>query len=264
MPRPMKTLIPRIKKSVEQRGLIASILRSALLPVHLFQEYRVAKMMARDRERSDFDLTNGVETDGDIGGWTYLSDLNIPSPNWIYGRNYAAIEPQRFVWILSRLELSFKDFTFIDFGSGKGRALLMASEFPFRKIVGVEFSPELHAIAERNIKKYQPPRQQCKLIESLCMDFIEFKLPDEPCVMFFFDPCEEKVLAKTLENIKKSLQERPRPIYLIYVSSRGDLLNSVDFLVKLTTNEEYRFSLYKNAQFSSVSSARMVSPRDGA
>lgn len=243
----MRTLIPRIKKSFERRGLVASLLRSALLPVHLFQEYRLAKTLARDQQRSDFDLMHGVETDGDVGGWTYLSDLNISSPNWIYGTNYAAIEPQRFFWILSSLNIDFEEFVFIDFGSGKGRALLMASEFPFRKIVGVEFSPELHAIAQRNIRTYESP-QQCKSVESVCMDFTDFQLPDESCVLFFFDPCEEKVLAKTLENIKRSLQERPRAMYLIYVAPRGErLLNSGTFLVKLDTNEEYNFSLYKNA-----------------
>jgi len=257
MPRPMRTLIPRIKRSIEQRGLVASLLRSATLPVHLFQEYRVAKALARDQQRSDFDLKHGVETDGDIGGWTYLSDLNIPSTNWIYGRNYAAIEPQRFFWILSSLEINFKDFVFVDFGSGKGRALLMASEFPFRRVVGVEFSPELHAIAQGNIRKYETRQQQCKFVDSVCMDFVDFKLPLEPCVLFFFDPCEGKVLAHALENIRRSLQERFRTIYLIYVAPRGDLLNSVGFLVKLTTNEEYKFSLYKNASLC----ARDESPR---
>jgi SAM-dependent methyltransferase len=248
MPRPMKTLIPRIKKSLAQRGLVASLFRSALLPVHLFQEYRIAKELARDQQRSDFDLAHAVETDGDIGGWTYLSDLNIPSPNWIYGTNYAAIEPQRFFWILSSLEINFEDFVFIDFGSGKGRALLMASEFPFKSIVGIEFSPELHVIAQRNILKFKNPRQQCKFIESVCMDFTDFDLPGEPCVLFFFDPCEEKVFAETLENIRRFLQERRLPIYLIYVAPRGErLLSSVEFLVKLSTNEEYKFSVYKNA-----------------
>jgi hypothetical protein len=36
-------------------------------------------------------------------------------------------------------------------GSGKGRALLVASELPFAKIIGVELSRELHRIAEQNL-----------------------------------------------------------------------------------------------------------------
>jgi SAM-dependent methyltransferase len=112
-----------------------------------------------------------VETAGDIGGRTYLSDLNIPRPNWIYGNDYSGIAPERFFAILSSLNLRFEDFTFIDFGSGKGRALLLASEFPFKRIIGVEFSPELHAIAQRDIERYNSAGQKCKSIESVCSDF---------------------------------------------------------------------------------------------
>ena len=45
------------------------------------------------------------------------------------GVNYTGIDPARFWMALLSVELKHEDFTFIDFGSGKGRALLMASEF---------------------------------------------------------------------------------------------------------------------------------------
>jgi hypothetical protein len=45
-----------------------------------------------------------------------------------------------------------EDFTVIDFGSGKGRALIVASECPFRRIIGVEFALELHRDAQQNIR----------------------------------------------------------------------------------------------------------------
>jgi hypothetical protein len=51
----------------------------------------------------------GVDTDGDINGWTHLSDLKIPSSNWIYGRDYAPIEPERFQAIFTRLNIGFQD-----------------------------------------------------------------------------------------------------------------------------------------------------------
>jgi hypothetical protein len=70
---------------------------------------------------------HGVETDGKYRKWTYLSDLDIPSPNWIEGNDYLPIEPERFKRVLASLDITFEDFTFVDFGSGKGRALLLAS-----------------------------------------------------------------------------------------------------------------------------------------
>ena len=55
----------------------------------------------------------------------------------------------------------FRDFIFIDLGSGKGRALLMASDYPFRRIVGVELLPQLHRAAQDNLTKYRSETQQC-------------------------------------------------------------------------------------------------------
>ncbi len=43
----------------------------------------------------------------------------------------------------------------IDIGSGKGRVLLIASEFGFKKAIGVEISKVLHDISEKNIKIYK-------------------------------------------------------------------------------------------------------------
>jgi SAM-dependent methyltransferase len=248
MPRFTKTIIPRIKKSFAERGVVVSLFRSVLLPIHLFREYRISRAYVDDAERSDFDLRYGVETDSERGDRTYLSDLNIPSPNWIYGKDYSGIVPERFIAIFSSLNLHFGDFTFIDFGSGKGRALLLASELPFKRIIGIEFSPELHAIAQKNIEKYSNSGQKCKSIELVCKDFTRFELPHEPCVLCFFDPCYESALALTLKNIRSSIKQCPRRILVVYISPLYErVMEEADFLRKLAKNDDYFFSVYEGA-----------------
>jgi hypothetical protein len=74
---------------------------------------------------------------------------------------YTATTASLIYEILKSLPLQSNTFAFVDMGSGKGRALLVASEFPFAKIVGVELSQHLHQIAEENIKRYHPASQQC-------------------------------------------------------------------------------------------------------
>jgi SAM-dependent methyltransferase len=249
MPRILRTIVPRIKKSLEERGFFVSLYRSALLPIHLLREYRQTRRIhPSSQERSGFDQKYGVETDGDLDGWTYLSDLEIPSSNWIHGNNYAPIEPARFQAILAGLELRFEDCVFVDFGSGKGRALLMASEFPFKRIVGIEFSPELHASARANLARDRGFERRCESVESLCMDFLEFPLPPEPSVLFFFDPCDESVLAKMLAKISRSLEENPRALYVIYVAptaAKKRLLDSAGCLRAVVQNGERNFCIYQ-------------------
>jgi hypothetical protein len=247
MPRFMKTILPRIKRSLEERGVVGSLFRSVLLPIHLVREYKIARDLRRDPEQSEFDRMYGVQTSGEIGGRTYLSDLKIKSANWTYGKDYAGIWPERFLAAMSKLQLDFQNYIFIDFGSGKGRALLLASGLPFKKILGVEFSEELHRVAEENIKRYTNLHQKCKSIESVCMDFTEFQLPPEPCVLYFFDPCRKKPLTQTLENIHRSWKEHPRRIYVVYVApAETKVFDSADFLRRLIADGKYGFHIYES------------------
>ncbi len=203
--------------------------------------------MTRTQQRSDFDRTHNVDTDGDFDDWTHLSDLKIDSPNWIDGTNYTGIEPVRFHASLAALKIRFEDFTFIDFGSGKGRALLLASEFPFKKIIGLEFSPELLEVAQRNLQTYKNTRQQCRSIDLVCMDMVDFRLPLEPSVLFFYDPCTERVLRQVLRNIEKSLRECPRQIYVIYIvpGNKTALFDAAGFLAPIARNDQHNFIVLK-------------------
>jgi SAM-dependent methyltransferase len=248
VPRILKTVVPRIRKSIEERGLLVSLSRSVLLPLHLLREYRETRSPHVPQEASAFDREYGVETDGEIEDWTYLSDLEIPSPNWIHGNNYAPVWPEQFRTALTTVPLRYEDYVFVDFGSGKGRALLLASEYPFKRIVGVEFSPELHAAAQRNISKYQSPRRKCAVVESMCADFLEFPLPLEPSVLFFFDPCDRSLLARMMARLSQSLKAHPRDLYLIYIApstaNRG-ILDATEFLEKIAADSEQHVCVYR-------------------
>jgi hypothetical protein len=248
MPRVYKTVIPRIRKSVRDHGLAKSMLRGVLLPMHLVREYLAARKLRPDEGTSDFDRAHDVDTDGEFGGWTYLSDLSIPSSNWIEGHDYRAIEPDRFGGVLTSLGILFDDYTFVDYGSGKGRALLLASEFPFKEIVGLEFSPELHRTAEENIRRYRSPTQRCRNIRSVIVDFTEFDLPRGPLVLFFFDPCRGRVLQQVVSRIERSLMASSNPVYLAYVAPRLEterLLRSSKLLKEHSRNALFNFVIYQ-------------------
>lgn len=250
MPRVIRTVIPRIKKSLRERGVVTSLCRSLLLPVHLFREYCAARSLRPDNQVSEFDRDHGVETEGQFEGWTYLSDLDIPSPNWIEGNDYLPIEQERFHQVLASFDIAFGDFTFIDFGSGKGRALLLASGYPFKRIIGLEFSPKLHHIAQENIRRYRSPAQRCSDIQSVNTDFVDYRLPDEASVLFFFHPCRIRVLSLAMAGIQRSLLSSPRPLYIAYVAptlEQQQLFATAGFLEKIVNNEEFKFCLYRAA-----------------
>jgi hypothetical protein len=107
-------------------------------------------------------------------------------------------------------------------GSGKGRALLVASEFPFAKIVGIELSENLHRIAQGNVKRYKPASQQCAAFDLKCMDARDYSYGDEPLVLFLFDPFGREILQNIITNLEASLRASPREAYVVYVYPQYD------------------------------------------
>jgi SAM-dependent methyltransferase len=110
----------------------------------------------------------------------------------------------------------FHDFVFLDLGSGKGRTLLMASDYPFRRIVGVELLPALHQAAQENLSKYRGKSQLCFALESICADATEFSFPVEPTVLYLFNPFPESGLKKVIANLEQSVRAHPRAVYVLY------------------------------------------------
>ena len=109
---------------------------------------------------------------------------------------YQPSEPQVFHAILERLGIGYERFTFLDLGRGKGRTLLMASYYPFRRIIGAEIVPELHAIAEANVASYRSERKKCFAIETWLGDAREFPFPAGPLVVYLFNPFPEDKIGR--------------------------------------------------------------------
>ena len=134
----------------------------------------------------------------------------------IAGAPYQPSEPALFRDMVESLGVDLSGFTFIDLGSGKGRALLLASEYPFRRIVGVELLPELHATAQANVAKFKSDAQKCRAIECICGDAREYVFSDEPLVVYLFNPLPEAGLERAIANLEDSIRRNPRPVYVIY------------------------------------------------
>jgi hypothetical protein len=118
--------------------------------------------------------------------------------------------------VSARAGFDFREFIFLDLGSGKGRTLLMASDYPFRRIVGVELLSALNVAAQDNICKYRSESQKCLAMESICEDASEFAFPNEPTVLFLFNPFPESGLKRVIVNLEQSLRDHPRLVYVLY------------------------------------------------
>ena len=157
----------------------------------------------------DFDWDYRVDTTGATVGWRdrFLG---------LFHSAYQPTDPGLFHEMLAGLRINVGEFTFIDIGSGKGRVLLMAADYPFRRILGVEFFPSLHRIAIDNIRNYKSDTQKCFALESMCADACLFEFPPDPTLLYLFNPLPEAGLRELLLNLERSVDEHPRPVLVLY------------------------------------------------
>ncbi|HEY6764650.1 MAG TPA: class I SAM-dependent methyltransferase [Candidatus Sulfotelmatobacter sp.] len=118
--------------------------------------------------------------------------------------------------LLQQAGIQLHNFTFVDIGSGKGRVLMMASEYPFRRVIGVELIPALHQIARANLSKFHSDAQQCFRLESVCCDAAEYDFPAEPAIVYLFHSLPEAPLRRLMVRLEQSLRQHPRPVLVIY------------------------------------------------
>jgi hypothetical protein len=160
------------------------------------------------------------------------------------GQMYIASRPASAREALHALPLDrHADYTLIDFGSGKGRVLFIAAEFPFRRIQGIEFALELHRAAERNIQTYRHRSQRCAAIESRHLNAQDVAFPDEPQVLFFFNPFLPVVMSRVLDNLSASLARHPRAVWLVLLFPELAAVCDAHPILRLHTQTR-RYHLY--------------------
>lgn len=177
-----------------------------------------ARNLAQERALArEFDQTHGVDTAGE----SPLTEVGVPPEKAVRGNSlYRGIWPRIFHAALRESRLPLKRFTFVDYGSGKGKALMLASAYAFRRIVGVEFAPGLHEVAVKNLGGYRSPEQQCFTLEAVCADALDWEPPAEPLLCFFFNPFDDPTLERVISRVARSWRHTPRDIYLLYVNVR--------------------------------------------
>ena len=161
----------------------------------------------------EFDLTYGVRT-------RVVPGIGQFARTFLHGGGeHQPIPPARFLQVLDGLDLDFAKTVFVDYGSGAGRAVLLAATYPFKEVVGVELSPSLHAQAEANLQTFPSHMRRARAVRLTCGDAMEFTPPSDPTVLFFYNPFGVAGMRCVLAAIEASLARTPRTVTIILAFS---------------------------------------------
>lgn len=173
--------------------------------------------------RHPFDLESGVRTSGLVAGRHLASghrhDRHVTA--------YYAVAPSVFQsiivrWRRCRSSAPLDAYTFVDFGAGMGRAMLLASAYPFRAVVGVELHPYLSRIGRRNLAIWRAAGRTRVPMRMHCRDAADFPLPAGPCLAFLFNPFGAPVLRRLLRIWGRALAHRPGELDILYVNNEQE------------------------------------------
>jgi 16S rRNA G966 N2-methylase RsmD len=158
-------------------------------------------------EQRIFDIYHGVSTRGVT--YTTTDKFHANTENWPYlGCQWPA-----FSFVLRSLP---HNGTFVDLGSGKGKAILIAGTAPYEKVVGVEIDGELTAAAQKNIERLGRKRR-AKLIECVTASVVDWEVPDDASIIFMHNPFFGETFRSAMENVFASYDRNPREMHIVYM-----------------------------------------------
>ena len=187
-----------------------------------------------------FDKKFGTDT----GGYLGPEDLVTGQANDALNYGYSAIAPsvlrEAFVrWreTLPAVSGRVGAYSFVDVGAGKGRALFLAAELPFRKIIGAELNPRLARIAEQNLARWRRVTRSKAAIRVLQQDALKFRWPRTPLLVYLYNPFDCSLVAQLAERLAAAAQGNgSRVADLLYVNPTcTDTLSAQGLFTRLWT-----------------------------
>ena len=165
----------------------------------------------------------------DTGGLIYADDLASGHVHDRHSAGYYATAPSLFsgsleLWrgTLADSGYSLSDYALVDIGCGKGRVVMLSSDFAFREVAGVELNPQLAGVARKNLRKWMRRRRACANVGIVQGDALTTPLLDGPVVLFFFNSFEQEMTEMWLARLAQVAAARTEPIDLIYVHPEFD------------------------------------------
>ena len=232
--------VPKKIRAAIRRGGIAELWRVAgdSLFTHVSRRAR-QRLQHIARCDADFDRERGTDTAGLISPWDMGPILgSCESAHGYEGTDAVALRR-----VLEGLSLDFSAYTFVDLGSGKARVLLVAAEYPFHSVVGIEHAVNLHTIAEQNIQIDRGPRQ-CRDVQSILGDVTQFSPPAGRLLVYLFNPFERSVVEHVLTNLQAAWNSEPREILILTYREQAECPSSM-FAARgfacLSRTGEFRF-----------------------
>jgi hypothetical protein len=120
-----------------------------------------------------------------------------------------------FNWVMTLLPEDLREYAFVDFRAGHGRAMLLAARHRFDRIIGFEFDEQRFDDLQMNIAHYPRSLMTCRDIDCYRGDLDGITIPDQPSVLYFQAAWREDMIPGVMDYVRETYQQSPRPLYIV-------------------------------------------------
>ena len=174
--------------------------------------YEVFRRRVEHANRA-FDHTWGTDTSVAVG----VDDLDVDDADRADANAYECMHAGTLLRMLCGLGVELGDYEFVDLGSGKGKAVLVASTLPFDTVTGVELSNRLHRAAEENIERFETlGGRRAGVARSLCENAARFRSTHSDMVVFMMNPFGAGVMHEVVAALDEHFADPSRRGIVLY------------------------------------------------
>ncbi|MGO9876442.1 MAG: class I SAM-dependent methyltransferase [Acidimicrobiia bacterium] len=168
------------------------------------------RLYAGYRRQHPFDREMGI----DAGGFVDPTTMNIDPALAGKINFYLASQPSIVQRSIERIP-DPADSTFLDIGCGKGRPMMVASQFPFARIVGWELSADLAAVAIANFSNALGADGSARF-DVVVGNAVEMRFPAGRLVVFVYHAMGCELLQQLVHNLERALESDVEHVYFVY------------------------------------------------
>jgi hypothetical protein len=157
-----------------------------------------------------------------------------------------------FNWVMSALPQDLREYAFVDFRAGLGRAMLLASHRRFERIIGYEYNGPGYDDLQMNIAQFPRSKMLCRDVQCHRGDRTGVSIPDQPCVLYIANAWREEFLGGIMTYLCDSYRHKPRRLFLILENVDEKLAlpkSDIFYRLELPLAEKLKLRLFSPMDF---------------
>lgn len=153
-----------------------------------------------------YDRRRRVETRGKAT----MSEMGVSGPLADHGTGFQSVNEGHLRRVFDEMAFPLES-GFVDIGSGKGKPLIIAAEYGFHPVVGVELVESLCAVARANIERLGLAEK----VRVECTNGVDYSFGRER-VVFLNNPFDAEFLSTMVRRLTEAMAGSDRPAWVLY------------------------------------------------